>query len=70
MLFVVNPLISFYIVRKKRCKKDYMDLFFDHVSYPYYTVLRNKAGIEKARFQKSVMSESCQTGTANCNFIE
>lgn len=70
MFFVVNPLLAFYIVRKKGCKKDCMDLFFDHVSYPYYTVLRNKAGLDKAGFHKAAVSESCQTGTANCNFIE
>lgn len=39
-------------------------------SYPYHTVLRNKAGIEKAGFQKPLVSESCQTRTANCNFIQ
>jgi len=61
---------SLIVYCEKGCKKDYMNFFFDHVSYPYYTVLRNKAGIEKAGFRKPVVRESCQTGTANCNFIE
>lgn len=57
LCFLLSTLFFHCISWERKGAKKITWTCFLSTSYPYYTVLRNKAGIEKAGFQKPVVRE-------------